>query len=106
MRTLVRLTEHRRELVGDKTRFTNRLNNTVKQYYPQILDWFEQRDTVLFFDFLTRWPSLAHAKRARLDSLKAFFNAHNGRRSTIVEARLESIRVAMPLSTFTGNMES
>ena len=45
MRTLLSLTEHRRELVGDKTRFTNRLTNTLKQYYPQALDWFEQRDT-------------------------------------------------------------
>ena len=46
MRTLVNLTEHRRELVGDKIRLSNRLINTLKQYYPQALDWFEQRDTV------------------------------------------------------------
>jgi len=102
MRTLVSLTEHRRELVGDKTRLTNRLINTLKQYYPQVLDWFEQRDTVLFFDFLARWPTLAHAKRARLDTLKAFFNAHNSRRSTIVEARLESIKAAIPLTEDRG----
>jgi transposase len=35
MRALLSLTEHRRELVGDKTRFTNRLTHTLKQYYPQ-----------------------------------------------------------------------
>ena len=50
MRTLCSLTEHRRELVGDKTRFTNRLTVTLKQYYPHALDWFDQRDTVLFCD--------------------------------------------------------
>jgi hypothetical protein len=33
------LIEQRRELVGDKTRFTNRLCNTLKQYYPQALEW-------------------------------------------------------------------
>src|SRR4051812_18450197 len=38
MRSLLRLIEQRRELVGDKTRFTNRLSNTLKQYYPQALD--------------------------------------------------------------------
>jgi hypothetical protein len=58
MRTLVSLTERRRELVNDKTRVTNRLTNTLKQYYPQVLEWFDQHDTVLFCDFLTRWPTL------------------------------------------------
>jgi transposase len=102
MRSLISLTEHRRELVGDKTRLTNRLTNTLKQYYPQALDWFEQRDTVLFFDFLTRWPTLAQAKRARIDSLKAFFNAHNSRRAKVIDARLESIKSALPLTEDLG----
>jgi hypothetical protein len=81
MHTLLSLTEHRRELVADKTRFTVRLTNTLKQYYPQAPDWFDQRDTVLFCDFLTRWPTLTQVKRARPASLKAFFYAHNGRRA-------------------------
>jgi len=98
MRTLVNLTEHRRELVGDKIRLSNRLINTLKQYYPQTLDWFEQRDTVLFFDFLTRWPTLAQAKRARVQTFKAFFNMHNSRRANVVEARLASIKAAIPLT--------
>ena len=37
MRTLISLTERRRELINDKTRVTNRLTNTLKQYYPQAL---------------------------------------------------------------------
>ena len=68
MRTLLSLIEQRRELVGDKTRVTNRLCDTLKQYYPQALDWFDQRDTVLFCDFLNRWPTLMAVKRARQDS--------------------------------------
>ena len=40
MRSLLSLVEQRRELVGDKTRLTNRLCDTLKQYYPQALDWF------------------------------------------------------------------
>jgi hypothetical protein len=58
MRTLLSLTEHRRELVNDKGRLTNRLTDNLNQYYPQALDWFKQRDTVLFCDFLSRWPTL------------------------------------------------
>ena len=89
MRSLLSLVEQRRELVGDKTRLTNRLCDTLKQYYPQALDWFGQRDTVVFCDFLTRWPTLLAARRARRTTLEAFFHAHNGRRARLIEARLE-----------------
>lgn len=41
MRKLCMLVEQRRRLVGDKTRYTNRLGNALKQYYPQALEWFE-----------------------------------------------------------------
>jgi transposase len=102
MRTLVSLTEHRRELVNDKIRLTNRLTNTLKQYYPQALDWFEQRDTVLFCDFLTRWPTLLQVKRARQASIKAFFHAHNGRRPQVIAGRLEAIKAAAPLTQDPG----
>jgi transposase len=102
MRTLVSLTEHRRVLVGDKTRLTNRLTNSLKQYYPQALDWFEDRDTILFCDFLTRWPTLAQVKRARQASLKAFFHAHNGRRPQLISARLDSIKAAVALTEDPG----
>ena len=102
MRSLLSLNEQRRELVNDKTRFTNRLCNTLKPYYPQALDWFEQTDTVLFCDFLNRWPTLMAVKRARKTTLEAFFHAHNGRRAKLIEARLQSIRVATPLTEDPG----
>ena len=53
MRSLTVLIEQRRQLVNDKTRFTNRLRSTLKEYYPQTLDWFEDIDTMLFCDFLS-----------------------------------------------------
>jgi len=102
MRTLLSLTEHRRELVGDKTRFTNRLTNTLKQYYPHALDWFEQHDTLLFCDFLTRWPTFSQVKRARRASLESFFYAHNGRRANVISTRLDAIKAAIPLTEDMG----
>ncbi len=56
MRTLTSLVEERRHLVNDKIRITNRLRATLKQYYPQILDWFDHIDTYLFCDFVKRCP--------------------------------------------------
>jgi hypothetical protein len=99
------LIEQRRDLVNDKMRFANRLCSTRKQYYPQALDWFEQRDTLLFCDFLTRWPTLLSAKRARKTTLEALFYAHHGRRATLIEARLASIRAASALTEDAGIIE-
>ena len=65
MRTLERLVEQRRRLVGDRNRTTNRLTAALKQYYPEVLDCFEEKDTLLFCDFLTHWPTPRDAKRAR-----------------------------------------
>ena len=98
MRKLCMLVEQRRRLVGDKTRFTNRLGNALKQYYPQALQWFEQRDTVVFCDFLTRWPTLIQVKRARKATLTTFFKVHNVRFERVIEARLCAIKSASPLT--------
>ena len=102
MRSLLSLVERRRDLVGDQNRLTNRLCDTLKQYYPQALEWFDDRGTVLFCDFLTRWPTLLAVKRARRTTLEAFFHAHHGRRANLIEARLESIRGATPLTEDPG----
>ena len=64
MRTLQYLVEQRRRLVGDKGRITNRLIYALKQYFPQAVEWFKDKDTVVFCDFLSRWPTLKQAKHA------------------------------------------
>lgn len=98
MRTLVCLVEQRRNLVNDKTRITNRLRSALKQYYPQMLEWFEHLDTVLVCDFITRWPTLKQVKRARKSTLEKFFHEHNMRFSHVLDARLKSIEAATPLT--------
>jgi transposase len=98
MRELMHLVEKRRQLVDDKTRFTNRLGNALKQYYPQVLEWFERLDTVMFCDFITRWPTLKQAKRARKASLKMFFYAHHVRSAQVSEKRIVAIKAASPLT--------
>ena len=98
MRTLATLVEERRCLVDDITSITNRMTSTLKQYYPQVLEWFERRDTVIFCDFMSRWPTLKQVKRARRTTLEAFFHQHNGRRAHLVEARIQGIRAATALT--------
>ena len=38
MRRLAYLVEQRRVIVRDRVRFTNRIGNALKQYYPQVLE--------------------------------------------------------------------
>ena len=98
MRSLLTLIEQRRELVDDKTRFTNRLGHTLKQYYPQVLEWFDKLDNRIACDFLARWPTLPAARRAHRATLEEFFRSHNCRRSKIIDARAEAIRSAVALT--------
>ena len=102
MRTLLSLTEYRRGAVADKIRLTNRLINTLKQYYPLALECFEHRDTSLFCDFLTRWPTLAQLKQARQTTLRTFFHDHNSNRPKLIEVRLQSIKAAVALTEDPG----
>jgi transposase len=98
MRSLMSLVERRRELVGDQTRLTNRLGDTLKQYYPQALEWFDDRGTVLFCDFLERWPTLRAVRLARTRTLQAFFGAHHCRSTRLISERIGSIREATALT--------
>ena len=98
MRTLVSLVEQRRRLVNDRVRITNRLRNTLKQYYPQALEWFDRIDTLLFCDFIERWPTLLQVKRAGRTTVQSFFYQHNMRSAGVLDARLNSIKSATPLT--------
>jgi transposase len=102
MRALQRLVEQRRTLVADKVRITNRLTDALKQYFPPVLEWFKDKDTVVFCDLLTRWPTLKHAPRARKARLTAFFQEHNVRYPHIIEQRIQAILSATTLAADSG----
>ena len=98
MRALTPLVEDRRRLVGDKVRFTNRLTSALKHYFPQVLSWFADKDTTIFCDFLTQWPTLKAVHLARRTTLERFFRQHHVQTGVIAQ-RLEAIHTAMPLTT-------
>jgi transposase len=102
MRALEQLVEHRRRVVGDKVRITNRLTSTLKNYFPQVLQWFPDKDTPIFCDFLSRWPTLKAAQLARRSTLETFFRDHHVRSADVVAQRLHAIKAATPLTTDEG----
>jgi transposase len=98
MRTLRRLVETRRSLVEDRVRLTNRLTAALKAYFPQVLEWFPDKDAAVFADFLERWPTLERAQRVRPGTIADFFRARNVRSQAAIERRLEAIRTEQPLT--------
>ena len=99
MRTLRRLVEARRTLVQDRVRLTNRVTAALKAYFPQVLDWFRDKEAAVFADFIERWPTLEHAQRARRETLAAFFRGHNVRYQTTIDRRIAAIGEELPLTT-------
>ena len=105
MRALRRLVEVRRDLVQDRVRVTNRLTDALKAYFPQVLQWFADKDTTVFIDFLERWPSLPVVQRARRETLVTFFHQHHVRQARVIERRVELIKVERPLTSDPGVIE-
>jgi transposase len=98
-RSLALLGEHRRDLVQERTSHLNRLSSTLKAYYPLALELFgESLDASMAAAFLRRWPNLAAVKKAKPQTLRQFFYAHNSRSEKLITARLNAVASARPLS--------
>jgi transposase len=102
MRALDQLVEHRRRVVGDKGRITNRLTSPLKNYFPQGLQWFQDKDTRIFCAFLSRGPTLKTAQLARRSTLETFFRDHQVRSADVVAQRIHAIQAAIPWTTDAG----
>ncbi|TWX61129.1 IS110 family transposase, partial [Colwellia hornerae] len=105
IRSLAQLVEYRRSLVQDSVDLSNKITAALKNYYPQVLEWFKEKGTYIFCDFISKWPSLAHAKRAKKQTLLDFFNSHNSHYAHVNDARVLSIKSAMALTDDTGVIE-
>jgi Transposase len=102
MRALAPLVDHRRRLVGDNVRLTNRLTRARKNYSPLVLQWFQAKETAIFCAFLSHWPTLKAAQLARRPTLEHFFQAHDVGSAGGIQTRIEAIKSAVALTTGEG----
>lgn len=101
------LVERRRQAIGLRTQLSNQLRSRLKCYFPQALELVgEDLGTVMACDFLQRWPRLAKLKRARSNTLRKFYQAHNCRGQEQLQRRLQSIRQAKPLTNDSAIIEA
>jgi transposase len=105
-RQLALLIEHRRQLVDDRTAWTNRLTAALKIYFPQALEYLCDLSVPWTWAFLARWSSLAALQSAPRRSLDAFFRTHTRRSPQQRQALWEQIRMAQPLTSDLAILES
>jgi transposase len=97
-RSLRLLTENRRQLVDQKTAFTNQLKSLLKTYYPQALELAGDLDSLQACDFLKKWPTLEALQQARPAQIRKVYLDHGRPRPEQLEQRLDQIRRARPLT--------
>ena len=95
-RALRQWVESRRMLVGEKVRLTNRITASLKSYFPQVLDWFDDKDTLVFCAFMEQFPTVTAAQSATPEQLTQFFRAHQAGRKTAIARRIQQIQEAGP----------
>jgi len=105
LRSLQQLVENRRMLVAEKVRLTSRIIAALKGYYPQVLAWFEDKDTQVFCAFLSRYPSLQVAQAAPQAELEQFFRSHHVVQTKTINRRLEQIEQGVVLTEDAGIVE-
>ncbi|MFG6105992.1 transposase [Leptothoe sp. EHU-05/26/07-4] len=95
-RALRQWVESRRMLVGEKVRLTNRITASLKSYFPQVLDWFRDKDTQVFCEFIEQFDDVKAAQAATSETITQFFHRHHVVRRTTIQRRIQQIKVAGP----------
>jgi transposase len=98
-RTIQFLTEQRRNWVNHRTSFGQQLTATLKLYYPQVLDWFDDLTAPIVLDWLERWPTLEKLQRAKPATIEQFLIEHGRRDAETIQRQLDKIEQARPAVT-------
>jgi hypothetical protein len=78
------------------------VTSALKNYFPPVLQWLQDKETGLFCDFLSRWPTLKAAQHARRTTLEHFFREHHVRSADVSTTRIEASKRAVALTTDPG----
>ena len=105
-RTLARFLEQRRGTVDLRTLLSNMLRDALKSYYPQALTLAGQDlFAPLACQFLLQWPSLQELQKARKETVRKFYYAHNCRRLDVINKRLDAMGSMIPLTSDSAVIE-
>ena len=95
-RLLQLLVEERRQTIDEKTAVVLRLTDSLKQYFPHVLRWFDTVDCPLVADLLDRWSTLDDLQHANPAKLRNFLHEHNCRKPERIQQQIDDIYAAVP----------
>lgn len=98
-RMLQALVQDRRDLVGQRTAFTNQIRDRLQLYFPQVLNWLDELHTPMAIAFLQRWPSLPQLQQEDPEQVRAFFYQHGSRSQHRIQQRLVEMATGRALIT-------
>ena len=91
--------QSRRKFVDQRTALTNRLQETLKSYYPQALGFLhEDIHRAINLAFLRNWATPQDLEKASENELIAFFHSRGSRSAKRMNERLEILRSLRPLT--------
>lgn len=96
-RQLTVLVEWRRKLIEQRVAFEQQLSDTLKQYFPQAIEWGGPLGSPMSLDFLQTWPTLEVLRRSRRSTVERFYTKHGSRSQAVIDRRLAEILSAVPL---------
>lgn len=99
-REIALLAEARRDAVNLRTMLSNQLTAVLKTYFPQALPLVgESVHTPMACAFLMKWTTPEQLTRARPQTVREFYYAHNCRSEKRILERLDAIDNLSPLCT-------
>jgi len=99
VRQLAALVEGRRDLVDQRTAWSNKLTSLLKSYFPEALELIgEHAASALAVALLRRWPTLQTLQAAGWPAVERFYRQQHCVRGTALAHRREIIAQARPLT--------
>jgi transposase len=98
-RRLDEMSRLRRKLVDDRKTLFQKLQSTLKLYFPQLLAWCSATpQNGMFLAILRRWPSLKELSREHPKTLRKFLAEHGLKDAEAQSAWIKTVREATPLT--------
>jgi plasmid maintenance system antidote protein VapI len=76
------LSRDKKDLVHDKVRITNQIASTLKSYFPVALELFDELDSSVAINFLTKYPTYEDALKLSKEKIRKFLQTHRIRNLT------------------------
>lgn len=98
-RKLRLLVEHRRTLVDQRTAKTHTLAATLREYFPQALQWFGGESAAILRRFVSRWATLEQLRGATTEQITAVMRECRSRKvADAVVTLIENMAGAVSLT--------